>query len=133
MPEADVAQGHLVALMVLPEAAGSARACGEVDVLAADLVAADPDAFLPQEVGEISRREAGRATLADVGYFPPGEKILFGRGRQRLRAIPLTGEHGAEYALGPPMQPAEQNRDVRALVPGERARRIGAVRRAIGC
>ena len=122
--EPAVAQRQLVARVVLAEAAGAARAGGEVDVLLVDRLDADLLRLFLQKVDEIAGREAGRAALTDVGGLAAGEQVFLRRDGQDLRAVPTALEHRLQDALDAPVQAAEQDRHGVALGACEGSRRI---------
>src|SRR6185503_8022543 len=126
--EAAVAQGQLVALVVLPETARAARPRGDVDVALRNLGGPVLPGLGLQEVDEVPGREARRTALADVGELPAGLEVL-ARGRgEDPRAITEIVEHRLDHALGAPVQAAEEDGDVIALGAGEWCGRVGAVR-----
>jgi hypothetical protein len=82
----DVPERQLVALVILAEPAGAARAGGDIDIVVDHLVGADALAFPAQEIGEVSGGEAGRAALSDIGQLAAGRQVLrvaTGSGRAR--------------------------------------------------
>src|SRR5262249_51827154 len=56
--EADVSERHLIALVILTEAAGTAGAGGKIDVTPIHFIGAERLALLPQKVRQVPRRKA---------------------------------------------------------------------------
>ena len=125
--EPDIAQRKLVALVILAEAAGPAGTGGDIGVSVRHCPGADPFGLGAQEVGQVASGEAGRAALADIGQFAPGHQVFAGRGRKRARAVSHVLEDGLEHALGPPMQPAEQDLGPLDLLFAHRWGNIGTI------
>ncbi len=130
--QAHVLQRELVALVVLPEAAGTAGTCGDVDVLMRHLLHAERLRLLLEVVGEVAGGEAGRAALADVGHLTPGKEIRARGGRQDLRAVAEVLHRALDQPLDAPVQAAEQDGGVLPLLAREGARLVGAVVPAAG-
>ena len=125
--QAQVLEGQLVALVVLAEAAGSARARGQVDVALRDFLGSDLARFSPQEVGQVPGHEAGGAALSDVRQLPPGQQVLLGRGRQDARSVSPILQDGGQHLFEAPVETAEQDGRRAPFGLGERARAVCAV------
>ena len=125
--EPGIAQGQLVALVILAEATGPAGAGGQIDELLVHVLGAGRLGLLLEEVDQVAGGEAGRAALADVGDLAPGEEIVLGGHRQDLRLVAAALQHRLEDPLDAPVQAAEEDRHRIALGAGEGARGIGAV------
>jgi hypothetical protein len=125
--EPAVAQGQLVARVVLAEAAGATGAGGEVDVLLVHRLDAELLRLLLEEVHEIAGGEAGRTALADVGGLAAGEQVRLRGDGQDLRAVAAVLQHRLQDALDAPVQASEQDRHRVALGAREGAGRVRPV------
>ena len=118
--KSSVLQRHPVLGFVHPEAARPARPRSEEDVVVQDLLPAKPACFQPAQIlDQIAHREICGIALCRVPEFPTqviGGKIRIG---QDFAAVAAPVKNRLDKFLVLPGEPAEEDGDPLALLPGE--------------
>ena len=120
-------EGHLVGFVVLAEAAGTAGAGRQEDVVIQGLLLPVHGHFVLQEIHQAARRKDGGAACAGVDQFFAGVQVRARDIRQGLGLVIQIVEDTLDQPLMLPGQAAKQNRRLIPLFPGKGPRFIGSV------